>query len=130
MVPLKMNYRICRFIGLFTESDDLRSKFYAFLSNFVISLNISFLGIVSIAYCIENISDVEKATHAFYVIAAALLGLAWNVEVLMQRNTFKELLLELQRIVTGSEYELVPNNFHFFNRKWTFLLFILEIFRD
>lgn len=105
MLPLKMNFRVCLFIGLFNESDDFRSKLYAFLSNFVISANLSFLGIVSIVYCIKNISDVEKATHAFYVIAAALLGLAWNVGVLMQRNTFKKLLLELQRIVTESEYE-------------------------
>lgn len=105
MVPLQLNYRICLFIGLFTESDGFRSKLYAFLSNFVISANLSFLGIVSIAYCVRNISDVEKATHAFYVIAAALLGLAWNVVVLMQRNTFKKLLLELRRIVTESEYK-------------------------
>lgn len=98
-----MNVKICVLIGLFTISGDLKSKIYSYLSNGLITTTISYLVIISGAYCINNISDVEKVTYAFYVIAAGLLGLAWNGVLLKQRNSFKQLLLELQRIITESE---------------------------
>lgn len=98
-----MNVKICVLIGLFTISEDLKSKIYSCLSNGLITSTISYLVIISGAYCINNISDVEKVTYAFYVIAAGLLGLAWNGVLLMKRNSFKHLLLELQRIITESE---------------------------
>lgn len=113
MVPLELNFKMCVLIGLFNMSTDFKSTIYGYFSNSLITLTVLYLVVISGAYCIKNISDVGKVTYAFYVIAAGLLGLAWNVVVLMQRNTFKHLLLDLRKIVTESKY--MKNLVKFFN---------------
>lgn len=120
MKPLEMNIRICESIGLFTLSEDFKAKFLAFISNGVLTSNVLFLVIISSAYCFKNISDVEQATYAFYVIAAGLISLTWNGVVLIQRDVFKNLLLELQQIITKSEYTLnIYDLLHIFNSVFT-----------
>lgn len=103
MEPLKTNIKICVLLGLFTISDSFKAKCYGFMSNFLLTSNTVFLVSISGAYFIKNVYDIEKATYAFYVIAAGLISLAWNGIVLKQQTTFKELLLELQRIVMERE---------------------------
>lgn len=102
MEPLKINIKICVLLGLFAISDSFKAKVYAVVSNFLLTSNTVFLVSVSGAYFFKNIADVEKATYAFYVIAAGLISLAWNVLVLIQQTSFKGMLLELQRMVMES----------------------------
>lgn len=102
MEPLKTNIQICVLLGLFAISDKFLSKFYAFLSNGILTSNTVFLVSISGAYFFKNISDVEQATYAFYVIAAGLISLAWNVIILKQQTPFKSLLLDLQKIIRES----------------------------
>lgn len=117
MEPLKTNIRICVLLGLFAVSQDFQSKLYAFLSNCILTSNTVFLLAISGAYFFKNISDVEQATHAFYVIAAGLISLAWNAIVLKQRTPFKNLLLDLQKIITESECCLVIKNYFWFEEE-------------
>lgn len=104
MEPLKTNIRICVLLGLFTISEGFRAKFYAFLSNCLLTSNTVFLVAISGAFFFKNVSDIEKATYAFYVIAAGLISLAWNGIILKQRTPFKTLLLELQQIIVQRKF--------------------------
>lgn len=102
MEPLGTNLKICVLLGLFTISDSFAAKIFAFLSNFVLTSNTVFLVSISGAYFFKNISDVEKATYAFYVIAAGLISLTWNGIILNQQTPFKDFLLGLQQTIRGS----------------------------
>lgn len=103
MEPLKTNIEICVLLGLFTVSDTFRAKCFAFLSNFVLTSNTVFLLAISSAFFIKNASDIEKATYAFYVIAAGLISLAWNGIILKQQTPFKTLLFEYQQLIKKSQ---------------------------
>ncbi|XP_055297026.1 uncharacterized protein LOC129565814 [Sitodiplosis mosellana] len=125
MEPLKTNVKICVLLGLFAISDRFKAKSYAFLSNFLPTSNTVFLVSISGAYFFKNVSDIEKATYAFYVLAAGLISLAWNGIVLKQQTPLEVMLLELQRIVvkrinnrSGFQYEKVESNIQIFTTRY------------
>lgn len=104
MKPLEKNVKLCVLLGLFAISDDFKAKLFAFLSNLVLTANTLFLVSISSVYFYKNISDVEKATYAFYVISAGLISLAWNGIILKQQTPFKDFLRGFQRIIVESKF--------------------------
>lgn len=121
MEPLKTNIKICVLLGLFTVSDSFRAKCFAFLSNFALTSNTVFLVSISGAFFFKNASDIEKATYAFYVIAAGLISLAWNGIILKQQIPFKSLLLEYQQVIKKSEFRFFLLIFPLFQLMMDFL---------
>lgn len=111
MEPLKTNIKICVLLGLFTISDTFRAKCFAFVSNLALTSNTVFLVSISGAFFFKNVSDIEKATYAFYVIAAGLISLAWNGIILKQQTPFKTLLIEYQQIIKKSKFAYLFENF-------------------
>lgn len=74
----------------------------SYFFNLIFSAPMMYIAIFSIAYMIENISDMTKLTSAMYVVAAMSLHYSIYWAFVAQKNNYGDLMDELQLIVDKS----------------------------
>lgn len=101
MIVLKRNRALFKVIGLLLD-ENVHSKWTIGLINIVVSFPMLAVFYLSVAYFVENISDMTETTNATYVIAAMSLLFSQYWVFAIQNSEFRSLLDELQSIVDQS----------------------------
>lgn len=126
MIVLRQNRVFLKYIGLLlTENQNSDSDKLIF--NIFYTMPMVAIIVFSIAYFIENMSDMSKATEASYAIIGICLYFAEYWAFALQKIEFREMLADLQDIVDMSELsQTLGIRFHY-RLYWMYILFDLLI---